>query len=40
MDAFRLEAGRWSLLAGFSGDAVARAEPFREIAIDLAELWV
>ena len=40
MDAFRLESGRWSLLASFSENDKVRAEPFQEIEINLGDLWV
>ncbi|MDR3569051.1 MAG: Uma2 family endonuclease [Syntrophobacteraceae bacterium] len=39
MDAFRLESGRWLLLASFSENDKARVEPFQEIEINLAYLW-
>jgi hypothetical protein len=40
MDAFRLESGRWSLLASFSENDNVRIEPFQEIEINLGDLWV
>ena len=40
MDAFRLESGRWSLLASFSENDKVRVEPFLEIEISLEDLWV
>ncbi|MDR3568199.1 MAG: Uma2 family endonuclease [Syntrophobacteraceae bacterium] len=40
MDAFRLESGRWSLLASFSESDEVRVEPFQEIEISLEDLWV
>ncbi len=40
MDAFRLESGRWSLLASFSENDKVRIEPFHEIEINLGDLWV
>lgn len=40
MDAFRLESGRWSLLASFSENVKVRVEPFQEIEINLGDLWV
>ena len=40
MDAFRLESGRWSLLASFSESDKVRVEPFQEIEINLGDLWV
>lgn len=40
LDVYRLETGRWSLLGSFAEEDKARAEPFQEIAIDLADLWL
>lgn len=40
LDAFRLESGRWSLLASFSENDKVRVEPFQEIEINLGSLWV
>ncbi len=40
MDAFKLESGRWSLLASFSENDKVRVEPFQEIEISLGDLWV
>jgi Uma2 family endonuclease len=39
LEVFRLEGGRWMLLATPGGDEVVRAEPFGEIEIELAPLW-
>lgn len=39
-EAFRLESGRWFKLAGLKEDDKVRAEPFQEIDIDLAGLWL
>jgi Uma2 family endonuclease len=39
LEIFRLESGRWSLLAVHAGDDVVRAEPFGEIDLELALLW-
>lgn len=39
LEAFRLEAGRWTLGGTFAGDAVARIEPFDAIELELALLW-
>jgi Uma2 family endonuclease len=39
MDAFRLESGRWSLLASFCENDQVRVEPFQEIEISLGDLW-
>lgn len=35
----RLEGGRWSDLAVFSGNDKVIAEPFPEVEIDLTEIW-
>jgi Uma2 family endonuclease len=40
LDVFRLESGRWSLLASFAEDDPVRAEPFREIEFELGSLWL
>lgn len=40
MDAFRLESGRWFLLASFLEDDKVQVEPFAEIEINLADLWI
>ena len=39
MEVFRLEAGRWKLLAEHQGDGKARVEPFEAIELDLSLLW-
>ncbi len=39
LDAFRLESGRWSLLASFSENDKVRVEPFKDIEINLGDLW-
>jgi len=39
LEVFRLEGGRWSMLAALGGDAIARIEPFVEIDMELALLW-
>jgi Uma2 family endonuclease len=40
LEVFRLESGRWSLLASFADTDRVRAEPFHEVEIDLASLWM
>lgn len=40
LDAFRLESGMWVLLSSYVEDDKVRAEPFQEIEIDLAGLWL
>ncbi len=39
LEVFRLEGGRWVLLATHAGEAVVRAEPFIEIDLELHLLW-
>ncbi|MBF0474900.1 MAG: Uma2 family endonuclease [Deltaproteobacteria bacterium] len=40
MDAFRLESGRWVLLGSYADQGKVRVEPFQEIELDLADLWI
>jgi len=40
LEVFRLAEGRWVLLAAHEGTEIVHAEPFEEIAIALADLWV
>lgn len=40
LDTYRLESGRWSLLASFVENDQVSAEPFPEIEINLADLWL
>jgi Uma2 family endonuclease len=40
LDVFRLETGRWMVLGLFAEDDKVRTEPFPEIEIELAELWL
>lgn len=39
IDAYRLESGRWVLLASFSEKDKMRVEPFQEVEISLEDLW-
>jgi Uma2 family endonuclease len=39
LEVFRLDGGRWVLLATYGGDARVRAEPFDALELDLAVLW-
>ncbi len=39
LEVFRLEGGRWVLVATHAGDAIVRAEPFAEVDLELALLW-
>lgn len=40
LDVFRLESGRWVLLATFVENDKVRAEPFQEAEIELGNLWL
>jgi len=40
LEVLRLDAGRWTILATHVGDETVRAEPFVEVALPLADLWV
>jgi Uma2 family endonuclease len=40
LEVLRLDGGRWTLLATHDGDEVVRAEPFVEVELELASLWV
>ena len=39
LELFRLEGGRWTILATWSGLATVRAQPFDAIDLDLSLLW-
>jgi Uma2 family endonuclease len=39
LEVFRLENSRWSMVAVFGGNEIARAEPFDAIDIDLPSIW-
>jgi Uma2 family endonuclease len=39
LEVFRLEGGKWYLMAVFTENDSVRAEPFMEVEIDLANLW-
>jgi Uma2 family endonuclease len=39
LEAYRLESGRWSLIAAHEGAEKVRVEPFHEVEIDLGVLW-
>lgn len=39
LESYRLESGRWSLLATHAGDVEARVEPFEAVALELWRLW-
>jgi Uma2 family endonuclease len=40
LDVFKLEANRWFLLGSYTENDKACIEPFQEIEIDLASLWI
>ena len=40
LEVFRLQSGKWVMLAAFAEDDKVRTEPFQEIEIDLANLWI
>jgi Uma2 family endonuclease len=40
LEILRLEASRWVIVSTHAGDVTVRAEPFAEIEIALADLWV
>jgi Uma2 family endonuclease len=40
LDVFRLESGRWVVLGVYAEDDNVRAEPFQEVEIALASLWL
>ena len=40
LEVYRLEAGRWVVLATYAGDDVVRAEPFGAVEIGLSRWWL
>ncbi|RPJ09949.1 MAG: Uma2 family endonuclease, partial [Deltaproteobacteria bacterium] len=40
LEVFRIESGKWLLLDVFSENEKVKAEPFHEVEIDLANLWL
>jgi Uma2 family endonuclease len=40
LEIFRLESGRWALLATHADDDAIRAEPFEAITLELGSLWL
>ncbi len=40
LDVFRLESGKWVVAGCYVEDDKVRAEPFQEVEIDLANLWL
>ena len=39
LEVYRLDAGKWTLLETYEGDARVRAEPFDAVELDMALLW-
>lgn len=39
LEVYRLDAGKWTLVETFEGDATVRAEPFDAIELSLGHLW-
>lgn len=39
IEVYRLESGRWTLVATHVGDVIVRVEPFEALALDLDRLW-
>lgn len=39
LEAYRLAAGKWSLLETFVGNETVRAEPFDEVELDMTRWW-
>lgn len=39
LETYKLESGRWVLLAAHEGSEKVRVEPFQEVEIDLEHLW-
>ena len=40
LEVYRLEGGRWVVIATHGDDAVVKAEPFEAIELELGALWV
>jgi Uma2 family endonuclease len=40
LEVFRLEAAKWVRISAHAEDDKVHAEPFQEIEIDLARLWM
>lgn len=40
LEAYRLVASKWTLLATFVGDAEVRAEPFEAVSLDMSRWWL
>ncbi len=40
LEVFKLESGRWTVAGAYAENEKVRAEPFQEIEIDLANLWL
>jgi Uma2 family endonuclease len=40
LEVFRLESGKWLLLAAFAENDKVRAEPFEEVELSLGDFWI
>jgi Uma2 family endonuclease len=40
LEVYRLEAGRWVVVATYAGDEVVRAEPFEAVELSLGRWWL
>jgi len=40
LEVFKLESGKWTVSGWYAENDKVRAEPFQEIEIDLANLWL
>ena len=40
LEVLRLEAGRWTILVTYAGEATVRIEPFEAIEFELGQFWV
>jgi Uma2 family endonuclease len=40
LEVFRLDGGRWTVVASHAGDEVVRVEPFAEVELRLARWWL
>lgn len=39
LESYALDSARWVLLGAWRDDAIVRAEPFADFALELAGLW-
>jgi Uma2 family endonuclease len=40
LEIFRLKSGQWVKVAGFAENDKVRAEPFKEIELELGKIWI